>query len=119
MGASLYSASIQASTGYFAPDSLNQQIGPEFSQCITGSAKLIGKLLSQSLIEAGMLHIDDHRLDLVLLNLPGNEVGFLLRRQVSHGDVARAIGQDDHHGHGIGMGKPLTLHDVIGQSQTG
>ena len=66
-----------------------------------------------------MLHVDDHAADVLVFEQVGGAVGLLLRREVRHRDVPRAVGEQDHQRHHVRVGVLFLLEDFEGQRQPG
>ncbi|GBD09940.1 hypothetical protein HRbin22_02202 [Candidatus Thermoflexus japonica] len=73
--------------------------------------------LGQALIEGRMLHIDHDARDLPLPEAIGDPVGLLLGGQLAHGNVPRAIGEQDHQRAHLRAQEHLPTEHLIGQQQ--
>ena len=83
-----------------------------------GRGRLIRQLLSETLVEGGVFHVDDDALDLLIRDQFSEFIGFLLRRQCTDRDVPRAIGQDNEKRLDIGVMSLFLAQHIRGEEQT-
>ena len=69
--------------------------GFEIGDGVARTIHMIGQGLRETLIEGGMLHIDDHAVDFLPGDHLGKSIGFFLRRKVADRHIPSAICQNE------------------------
>ena len=75
----------------------------QLAERIARRFEVIRQLLGETLVEGGVLHVDDDALDFFVGDQLGKFIGFFLRRHRADRDVACSIGQHDQQRLDIGM----------------
>ena len=85
----------------------------EVTEGIARGAEVVRKALRQTLIKGGVFHINHHAADILLGDLLGQAVGFVLGRHFSgHGDIPCPIRKHDHQGEHIRVSDLFAFEDL-------